>query len=93
MRKIIFSNFFEKAISSLKGKEAENLYKKIEQISTIEDINHYKNLKKPLQKYKRVHINDSYIILFFGDNQTIYFVDYDHHDKIYLKKYNEVKFK
>ena len=62
------------------------------------DEDRYKNLTKDLKKYKRVHVNNSYVILFFGDDGTVYFVDYEHHDAIYkhskkhLKKYNDLRF-
>ena len=87
MRKVKTSAKFDKAISKLKGKEADNLYKKIIEIRKIDDLNHYKNLKGNLKKYKRVHINSSYVILFYdAKNNIIFFEDYEHHDKIYLKR-------
>jgi mRNA-degrading endonuclease RelE of RelBE toxin-antitoxin system len=78
---------FAKAFSKLKGKELHNLIKKMDQILECEDINHYKNLMNGLKKFKRVHVNDSYVILFIDQNNFIHFVDYDHHDKIYNKNY------
>jgi len=71
---------------------------KIDEILNSTDLNHYKNLTRDLKKYKRVHVNNSYVILFFGDDDTVYFVDYAHHDIIYkhskrdLKKYDDLKF-
>jgi len=73
--------------------------KKIDGILECEEIDHYKNLQYNLKKFKRVHVNDSYVILFFGDDGYIYFVDYEHHNNIYkhskkaLKKYEDLKFK
>jgi len=43
-------------------------------------------------------VNNSYVILFFGDDGTVFFVDYEHHDVVYkhsskhLKKYENIKF-
>ncbi len=33
------------------------IMKKIEEILTCDDVNHYKNLKKPLQDFKRPHFD------------------------------------
>lgn len=50
--------------------------------------NHYKNLHYPLQKFKRVHVNRCYVILFRVNEKTkeVFFENYAHHDEIYLKK-------
>lgn len=77
-----FESKFDKKISKLKGKEADNLFKKINEILTCNDIDHYKNLRNKFKKYKRVHVNRCYVIMFF-EKDKVYFVDYDHHDKIY----------
>lgn len=92
MRKRKYSNFFKKQLNKLKGKELRNVLKKRDEILNSDDIHHYKNLKYDLKKYKRVHVNDSYVILFFGDDGIVYFIDYEHHDKIYKKKYEHLKF-
>ena len=48
---------------------------------------HYKNLRKPLQDLKRVHIDKSFVLTFSVDENTkrIIIEDYDHHDNIYSK--------
>ena len=61
----------------------EILFKKIFEVTTVEDIHHYKNLKHPLEKLKRVHVKSSFVLLFTEKENHILFVDYDHHDKIY----------
>jgi mRNA-degrading endonuclease RelE of RelBE toxin-antitoxin system len=82
----------------LKGKELQNVLKKRDEIINSNNLDHYKNLKQDLKKYIRVHVNDSYVILFFGDDYIVYFVDYAHHDEIYthsrkdLKKYEALQF-
>lgn len=75
--------FLKKKLKKLKGQELNNLLNKIDEILEIKDLDFYKNLKYDLKKFKRVHVNNSYVILFFGDNTIVYFVDYSHHDNIY----------
>ena len=73
-------------------KRAEIINKKIKQIigSDSISIGHYKNLKHDLKEFKRVHIDSSFVLVFKVDikNNFILFVDFDHHDKIYKKRYN-----
>ena len=59
--------------------------KKVEEI--IQNPHHYKNLRAPLQHWKRVHIDRSFVLVFSVDEttKTIIFEDYDHHDNIYSK--------
>lgn len=83
MWKKVFSKHFEKQVSKLKGQELENLLKKIDEICSYSDLNHYKNLRKPLQQFKRVHVNNSYVILFQGRDNIVYFYRYYHHDRVY----------
>lgn len=92
MRKRKYSNLFKKALSELKGKQLQNLLKKRNEVMSCKDLNHYKNLRYDLKKYKRVLVNDSYVILFFGDDGMVCFVDYEHHDKIYDKRYDALRF-
>lgn len=62
----------------------EAILKKIDEIINCPDINHYKNLRAPLQRYKRVHVYSSFVLLFRPEGDTIIFRYYDHHDNIYL---------
>ena len=55
--------------------------KKIEEIIDS-DINHYKNLRYDLKECKRVHIG-SFVLIFSAKDDIVYFLDYEHHDKIY----------
>lgn len=92
------SHIFKKKIGKLKGQELINTLKKVDEILNSKDINAYKNLRYELKKYKRVHVNDSYVILFLGEDNMVYFVDYEHHDIVYknskkaLKKYENLRF-
>jgi len=64
----------------------ERILKKIQEIISSENVEHYKNLKKPLQHLKRVHIKEKVLVFKFDKtNKLISFEDFDHHDKIYLK--------
>ena len=58
--------------------------KKIDEIAQGQDIDHYRNLRAPLQRYKRVHVYSSFVLLFRLEKDTIIFRTYDHHDEIYL---------
>jgi len=73
-------------------KRVEIINKKIKQIvnSNSTFVEHYKNLKHDLKDFKRVHIDSSFVLVFKVDlpNNFILFVDFDHHDNIYKKKYN-----
>ena len=48
---------------------------------------HYKNLRKPLQHLKRVHIDKSFVLVFSVEENKKHIIieDYDHHDNIYSK--------
>ncbi|MGV8169524.1 MAG: type II toxin-antitoxin system RelE family toxin [Candidatus Nanoarchaeia archaeon] len=61
------------------------LMKKIEEIISTESLEHYKNLKYPLQEYKRVHIRKSFVLVFKFDSSKnkVLFFDFEHHDEIY----------
>ena len=47
----------------------------------------YKNLRKPMQHLKRVHIDKSFVLVFSVDENKKHIIieDFDHHDNIYLK--------
>ena len=63
--------------------------KKMDEILSSENPLHYKTLKHDLKEFKRVHINPHFVLLFKVETGTklIKFIDFDHHDKIYCKKY------
>ena len=65
-------------------KAYEIVFKKIKEIIGVNDVEHYKNLRKPLHEFKRVHI-DPFVLVFKYDKtrDKIIFHDFDHHDKIY----------
>jgi plasmid maintenance system killer protein len=95
----LLSSLFTKKLLKLKRKEFSNIDKKVQEIRNVSDLDNYKNLKNVLKKYKRVHVNNNYIILFFGDDETVYSVDYEDHDTVYkpskklIEKYEKLKYK
>ena len=70
-------------LSKKNPKQAEIIAKKSEEI--IRNSYSYKNLKAPLNHWRRVHI-DNHFMLTFSINEktkTVTLEDYDHHDNIY----------
>ncbi len=51
-------------------------------LQVLENPDSYKNLKRPLQKYKRTQIG-SFVITFRIEGEFVRFVRFEHHDKIY----------
>ena len=78
-----------KKLSKKDKKRVEIINKKIKEIINCDhtSINHYKNLRYDLKEFKRVHIDNNFVLTFKVDltNNFILFVDFDHHDKIYCK--------
>jgi len=89
MRKFSIETGLKKTLSKLHKKDRvtyEILLKRIEEI-LAGDINHYKNLRNPLQDFKRVHVRGPFILTFkyIESEDKIIFYDFDHHDYIYVK--------
>jgi YafQ family addiction module toxin component len=64
-------------------KQVEIILKKIDEI--LLNPHRYKNLRAPLNDWKRVHV-DKYFVLTFSvdeESKTVTLEDYDHHDNIY----------
>ena len=70
-------------------KRYEIVWNKIKEIINSENVEHYKNLRRPLNDFKRVHIDKSFVLIFKydSDKDKVIFYDFDHHDKIYFRKY------
>ena len=51
----------------------------------VNSPHHYKNLRAPMQRFKRVHINSHFVLVFSVDESTntVVLEDFDHHDSIY----------
>jgi len=62
----------------------EQILKKIDEIVKCYDISSYKNLRYNMKEYKRVHVGHFVLIFRYNEKQnTIYFVNFRHHDDIY----------
>ena len=75
-----------KKLEKLKKKDkrqVERILNKAEEI--VRDPQRYKNLRKPLNNWKRVHIEKHFVLTFSidEDERTVTLEDYDHHNKIY----------
>ena len=64
---------------------AEIFYKKLKEVVSRDDVNSYKNLKSPMNEFKRIHLTDNYILLFTVEGKKIIFVDIKHWDYVYGK--------
>lgn len=88
MRSFEIEEGLKKKIAKMFKKDRQRydaLMKKIDEILNCEDVEHYKNLRSPLQHLKRVHINSSYVLLFkyVRSEDLVVFYDFEHHDKVY----------
>ena len=81
------SKEFDRVIDKIEKKDKqlyENLLNKMDEILNIEDVEHYKNLRRDLKEFKRVQVGHFVLVFKFDKtNNIILFVDFDHHDKIY----------
>lgn len=78
----------QKILEKLSKKDKQTyeiLMRKIEEILNCENVNHYKNLRSPLQHLKRIHVRGPFILTFkyIESKDKIIFYDFDHHDNIY----------
>lgn len=76
----------EKTLKKLAKKnrvQLEIVFKKVDEILT--DPHRYKNLRTPLNDWKRVHVDKHFVLLFSVDEESksVTLEDYDHHDNIY----------
>ena len=88
MRKFSVEEKLRKTMGKLSKKDSSMfkiLLEKVNEIINCYDINHYKNLRKPLQHLKRVHIKGPFILTFryIENEDKVVFYDFDHHDRIY----------
>ena len=79
----------QKILNKLSKKDKqlyEQVLKKIEEIISAYDVEHYKNLRYNLKDSKRVHIGH-FVLVFSLDktSNTLSFEDFNHHDVIYKK--------
>jgi YafQ family addiction module toxin component len=77
----------QKILNKLSKKDKnvyEQVLKKIQDIISTFNVEHYKNLRYTLKEEKRVHIGHFVLTFtFIKEEDKIKFLDFDHHDKIY----------
>ena len=88
MREFSIETNLKKKIAKISKKDKvmySALMNKMNEILTCEDVNHYKNLKRPLEDFKRVHIKGSFVLLFkyIQSENKVIFYDLEHHDNVY----------
>lgn len=85
------SDSFLKTLKKLRKTDSQ-MYDRVKKkmIEILDNPDHFKPLSKVLKKYRRAHIG-SFVIAFriIEEENKVKFVDYDHHDKIYKKSFNE----
>ena len=88
-RKSKTSRNLDRILAKLEKKDKklyENLLNKIKEVLFSSDIEHYKNLKYNLKKFKRVQIGSSVLIFrHYKEEDFVYLIDFNHHDNIYKK--------
>ena len=70
-------------LSKKNPKQLEIINSKL--LDIIKDPHRYKNLRSPLNNFKRVHIDKHFVLIFSIDeeNKLVRLKNYDHHDNIY----------
>ena len=81
LRKSVEKIFFK--LAKKNPKQLLIIEKNIEEVR--QNPQHYKNLRKPLQHLKRIHIDKSFVLIFSVDENKRHIIieDYDHHDNVY----------
>jgi len=90
MRDFLIEERLEKILNKLFKKDRsvyEATIKKMDEILKNRKVEHYKNLRRPLQYLKRVHVRGPFVLVFkyVKSEDKIIFYDFDHHDNIYNK--------
>ncbi|MDI6917607.1 MAG: hypothetical protein QMC80_07405 [Thermoplasmatales archaeon] len=72
-----------KKLAKKNKKQVDIISKKMNEV--VKNPHHYKNLRAPLQNWKRVHVDKHFVLTFSADEKTktVIFEDYEHHDNIY----------
>ncbi len=75
-----------KKLSKKNNQLYEQVLKKIQEILTCENVEHYKNLRHDMKDSKRVHVGHFVLIFNYEKNSgLISFEDLGHHDDIYKR--------
>lgn len=88
MRKFEISASLKKELNKLSKKDRSRykaIIKKIKEIVSCPNVDHYKNLRRPLHHLKRVHVDTSFVLTFefVRSEDLVRFIEVEHHDRIY----------
>ena len=88
MYRLLLRKSVERIFRKMAKRQPEQLRRiqsKLEEIVT--DPHRFKNLRAPLQRLRRVHIDGSYVLFYSIDeaNNAVIVEDYDHHDRVYRR--------
>ena len=87
MREFEIKPELEKKLIKLSKKDKnlyESLMKKIKEIVSSGDVEHYKNLRHNMKDSKRVHVGHFVLVFSYEKSKDfVSFDDFDHHDNIY----------
>ena len=77
----------QKILNKLSKKDAlvyRQVLKKIEEVISSPDVEHYKNLRYDMKDKKRIHVGHFVLVFkFVKEEGRVEFLDFDHHDNIY----------
>ena len=88
MRSVAIEPNLHKLLIKISRKD-KKLYEIVEnkmfEIATNADVDHYKNLQSRMQDFRRVHVDNCFVLIFKYDEASdkVLFYDLEHHDKIY----------
>jgi len=89
MRKFEIKPELEKKLVKLFKKDKstyEKVIRKIEEVVSSGDVEHYKNLRHNMKDSKRVHIGHFVLVFsYVKSTDFVSFEDFNHHDNIYIR--------
>ena len=67
---------------------AQIFYRKVQEIIQRDEktINAYKNLRSPLNEFKRIHLTSNYLLIFSVKGTKVVFVDIRHWNDLFGKR-------
>ena len=83
---LVFSVSFERILRRLRKKNPDLARALISHFPKLErDPELGKPLRNALRRFRRIHVESSFVLLYEIRNLDIHLVDFDHHDRIYKK--------